>query len=397
LPQGEVPKYRGAPPGFWELWNSEKKAGVTIHFVDEGVDTGPIIDQQTVPIFEYDNLLSLQAKLGEVSLTLYPNAIRQIAAGNNKRVIQECDAGKQYSFPTLEQRIQLWLKIARRQFNIVKFVKTVLKAILTPMTLLAIAWKDHLLMANGKGILSVLYYHRITNICKDGMTVTIEDFENQIRYLKKHYKIVSAADLTQFLNANNGKLIQAKMVLLTFDDGYEDNYTNALPILETYSCPAIFFVSTGLIGNEKQFEHDHKLQPQLKFRKMTWEQLKHARHSNVEIGVHTHSHADLGELPLEKSVEEIETSINEYVKHLGEKPKFMSYPFGLKKDITADVVKYIEDSEPITALFSAYGMKNLSVLNIFDIKRLNIGTNDKGLAFSLKVEGGYSYLLSPHN
>ena len=71
----------------------------------------------------------------------------------------------------------------------------------------------------------------------------------------------------------------------------------------------------------------------------------------------------------------------------------MSYPFGGKEDIREDVVKYIRDHRNITALFSAYGGKNITPIKRYDIKRINIGSKDKGLVFWFKVGGGFKSLF----
>jgi peptidoglycan/xylan/chitin deacetylase (PgdA/CDA1 family) len=368
---------------------------VTLHFVDEGVDTGDVILQKLIPIFAYDNLNSIQMKLNEVSLSLYPEAIKQIYSGSNMRIKQPLNTGKQYFSPTLKQRFRLFFKIKKSQFNKLKFIKIIAKKIILPLIVLLIWLRDSYLCIKGKNILSILYFHRVTNICKDGMTIDLEAFEKQIRFLKKHYQIISAEMINNWIKAENkdDNLKGKKGILITFDDGYEDNFTNALPILKRYLCPAIFFVSTGFIGNEKQFDHDSKLYPQLTFKKMSWEQLKCAAGFGIEVGIHTDRHADLGAVSFEEAIKEIKTSITKYENHIGKKPVFMSYPFGGKANITKEVVIYIKNETTIKALFSAYGGKIISPIDRFNLKRINIGSNDRGLNFLVKIEGGLQTLL----
>jgi peptidoglycan/xylan/chitin deacetylase (PgdA/CDA1 family)/folate-dependent phosphoribosylglycinamide formyltransferase PurN len=398
LHQGKVPEYRGAPPGFWEVWNQEKEVGVTIHFVNEGVDTGDVVLQELIPIFEYDDLHSIQIKLDEVSLSLYPEAVKQIAAGSYMRIKQPQNTGKQYFFPTLTQRVRLFFKIKKKQFSTFAFIKTIAKKVIFLLFLLLIWIRDSYLRKKGKNILSILYFHRVTNICKDGMTIDLEAFEKQIRFAKKHYHILSAEMISDWIETENegDNLKGRKGILITFDDGYEDNFINALPILKRYSCPAIFFVSTGFIGNEKQFDHDSKLYPQLTFKKMSWEQLKCAASFGIELGIHTDKHADLGALSLEEAIKEIKTSTEKYQYHLGKKPFLMSYPFGGRENITKEIIDYIKKDKVITALFSAYGGKNISPIDKFNLKRINIGSNDIGLNFLLKIEGGFQTLFRPY-
>lgn len=393
LHQGKVPKYRGAPPGFWELWNDEKEVGVTIHFVDEGVDTGDIILQKVVPIFNYDDLSSTQQKLNEVALSLYPEAIRQIATETNKRIKQTSGVGKQYLFPTLKERLHLFYKIKKHQFNTYEFLKGIAKKIFFTLVLFIIWLRDLYLRKKGGNTLSVLYYHRVTDVCQDGMTIDVESFEKQIRFLKNNYQILSAKDLKDWIDEKT-TIKGKKGCLITFDDGYEDNYINALPILQKYACSAIYFVSTGLIGNEKQFEHDNVLYPRLTFKHMTWKQLQNAINSNIEIGIHTDTHANLGKVSFQTAINEIEASIEKHKTHFGNKSIYMSYPFGQKKDITQDVVDYIRNHKDITALFSAYGGKNISPIDKYDIKRINVGIGNKGLIFWYYVQGGLKTLTS---
>lgn len=396
LHQGEVPKYRGAPPGFWELWNKEKQVGVTVHFVDKGVDTGDIILQEIVPIFEYDNFRTTMRKLSEISLSLYPEAIRIIASGKYRRIKQPQGTGKQYYFPTLKQRAILFASILCRQLNVISVFKNILKKMLFLTILCIIQVRDFHLRMRGRNILSILYYHRVTDICQDGMTIGVQEFEKQIRFLKKHYHIILPSDLHKWLG-QDGNLKGEKGLLITFDDGYEDNYINALPILKKYSCPAIIFIPTAFVGNEKQFEHDSELQPELQFRKMDWDQLKDAILYNIAIGIHSDTHCNLGNVSYHEGVREIETSIKKYVDNMGKRPVFMSYPFGGKQDITARLVDYVKNHQMIKALFSAFGNKNISPIDKYNIKRINIGSKDNDLlTFWYKTEGELRTLSNPY-
>ena|SRR3989338_9195380 len=76
-----LPKYPGAHAIKDAFRAKEKETGVTIHFVDEGVDTGPIILQRAVPIHLDDTLELLEARVHAVEYELYPEAIRLFLAG----------------------------------------------------------------------------------------------------------------------------------------------------------------------------------------------------------------------------------------------------------------------------------------------------------------------------
>ena len=96
----------------------------------------------------------------------------------------------------------------------------------------------------------ILLYHRVANLEIDPqlLAVSVVNFEKQIKYLKENFEILRFED--------NWENIDRPSVVVTFDDGYLDNLVNAKPILEQYDVPATIFVSTGNIGNNKEFWWD---------------------------------------------------------------------------------------------------------------------------------------------
>ncbi|MGB5435100.1 MAG: polysaccharide deacetylase family protein, partial [Maribacter sp.] len=101
----------------------------------------------------------------------------------------------------------------------------------------------------------VLMYHRVCNLETDPwqLAVSPKNFESQIKALKKNFNVLPVSDLVEQLTA--GK-IEPNSIYITFDDAYRDNYLNAKPVLETYDCPATFFIPTSYIGKEQLFWWD---------------------------------------------------------------------------------------------------------------------------------------------
>jgi peptidoglycan/xylan/chitin deacetylase (PgdA/CDA1 family)/CelD/BcsL family acetyltransferase involved in cellulose biosynthesis len=95
----------------------------------------------------------------------------------------------------------------------------------------------------------ILYYHRVNN---DGdpffPAISTALFEQEMRYLAKHYKVVSLSDLLTRLVDGPPE----RTLAITFDDGYLDNYENAFPVLEKYGLPATIFLTTGSIDDSHQ-------------------------------------------------------------------------------------------------------------------------------------------------
>ena len=107
--------------------------------------------------------------------------------------------------------------------------------------------------------LSVLTYHRFPDVSgldpfDDGVIdTTAEEFETHVSCLKRHFTIVGADELGAF---GRGAKLPPHPVAITFDDGYLDCYTQALPILQRHGCRAIFFVPTSIISERKLYWWD---------------------------------------------------------------------------------------------------------------------------------------------
>lgn len=98
----------------------------------------------------------------------------------------------------------------------------------------------------------ILSYHGVTDQEKpdglenyDGKHLSIEKFEMQLKYLKKHYSVIPLRDYLQ--RRLQGLEVPLYSVILTFDDGYESNYSLAFPLLKKYALPATIFLTTNFL------------------------------------------------------------------------------------------------------------------------------------------------------
>ncbi|RPI79645.1 MAG: hypothetical protein EHM45_02120 [Desulfobacteraceae bacterium] len=89
----------------------------------------------------------------------------------------------------------------------------------------------------------ILFYHRV-NTSKNPFIIDPAQFEVQIRYLAGHFNILG---LSEFLDLIAGRKPIRNGLLITFDDGYQDNYTHAYPVLKKYGLPAAIFLTTDFI------------------------------------------------------------------------------------------------------------------------------------------------------
>ena len=125
-------------------------------------------------------------------------------------------------------------------------------------------------------------YHRIADIPGDRNSLPVEKFIEQLEYLHHNgYQTVTMNDV--YMHYTKQKKLPTKSVLLTFDDGYKDNYITALPLLKKYKMSAVVFPISNWIGRENQWEDFHKAATLT----MTLDELKSWQKNGMEIASHT--------------------------------------------------------------------------------------------------------------
>lgn len=184
----------------------------------------------------------------------------------------------------------------------------------------------------------ILLYHRVDSTENDPhlLCVSTKNFYDQIKYVKEKYRVVGLKDLVEELQS--GAIVQ-NTVSITFDDGYADNYYNALPILEKLKVPATFFISTDYIGKRKPFFWDIGVSNKDRGRPLTRNELRGLSKSKfAEIGAHTISHLHLSQQKLgiqENEIVESKLFLEDVVR---KSVDGFSYPFGGKGDFSRQTV-----------------------------------------------------------
>jgi peptidoglycan/xylan/chitin deacetylase (PgdA/CDA1 family) len=165
---------------------------------------------------------------------------------------------------------------------------------------------------NDKGI-PIVMYHSIGYDKGNTARVTKENFKEQMKYLRDNgYVTLTLNDAYDFFIDN--KPVPEKSIILTFDDGYVDNYVEALPILKEFEFKATIFVITSLVDKVPDY--------------MSSKQLKEMQDSGMDIESHTANHEHLKELTYEKQVITLQDSKDFLEKILNKEIQYLAYPFG---------------------------------------------------------------------
>jgi peptidoglycan/xylan/chitin deacetylase (PgdA/CDA1 family) len=174
----------------------------------------------------------------------------------------------------------------------------------------------------------ILMYHSISSYASSKFrpcTVSPETFDEHLFYLDQcHYTPVTVTQFAQAM-ARGGDGLPPRPVILTFDDGYADFYTKALPALKRHGFTATLYVATAFVGGTSRWlQHmGEGMRPML-----TWEQLVEISTSGIECAAHTHTHRPLDMLPLSVVRDEIVRSKDLLEERLGQQVSSFAYPFG---------------------------------------------------------------------
>ncbi|MGN1013867.1 MAG: polysaccharide deacetylase family protein [Butyricicoccus sp.] len=153
--------------------------------------------------------------------------------------------------------------------------------------------------------------------------VSPSELEKQLQYLNENgYTTITFEDLYRIDEIE-------KPVLLTFDDGYDDNYENLYPLLQEYNCKATVFMITHSYEKDVDPAATHK---------MTKKQMQEMSESGlVSIQSHTRTHRRLGELSAEEQEQEMKQSQRKLLQCTGKMPFVLCYPEGSYNDSTLDI------------------------------------------------------------
>lgn len=174
----------------------------------------------------------------------------------------------------------------------------------------------------------ILMYHSISSQANPRFrpsTVSPETFEKHLSYLEQcHYTSLTVTQFVQAM-ARGGTGLPSRPVILTFDDGYADFYTHALPALQRHGLTATLYIVTAFVGSTSHWvEHiGEGMRPLL-----TWAQLAEINASGIECGAHTHTHRPLDMLPPSVARDEIVRSKELLEEHLGQQVSSFAYPYG---------------------------------------------------------------------
>lgn len=272
-------------------------------------------------------------------------------------------------------------------------------------------------LSPGKGCVPVLCYHRVLpDLVEDPeeplYTLLPEQFEAQLALLAREgWRTLS---LEEFTAAARGLLpVPPKAVLLTFDDGYADFCRVAWPLARKYGLRLNLFLTTGFVDRPKtlfmarQGYHfcrpeetgeeipppwrDHaRLFPEL-WRPLTWQEVRGLHQTGVGLGLHGHTHTDLGRLPAAAAMAEVEAGLRLMEGHLHIRPQSLALPYGGHASVPWAALPCLTALGIALIFTTIYGRPRLSGPPLL-LPRLLVLQQDTLDDFRRKLTGAYDFL-----
>jgi peptidoglycan/xylan/chitin deacetylase (PgdA/CDA1 family) len=213
----------------------------------------------------------------------------------------------------------------------------------------------------------IVAFHRIQDTPDAyGLTTSASMLARHCRFFRRHFRVIALRELVDRLE--RGVTVD-RTLAITFDDGYRDNFENAAPVLERLKLPATFFVVTRWMGTDVVPWWDRQLGVAHPW--MTWDQVRSLHQRGFDIGAHTQTHADLGQISGVDARDEIVGSKVELERQLGAPVELFAYPYGGRDNLTESNRQQVR-AAGFRCCCSAAGGINASGTDPFLLRRIPI-------------------------
>jgi len=232
------------------------------------------------------------------------------------------------------------------------------------------------------GTARILYYHRIED--EDHRScVRPAAFAAQMAHLRREgYNLMALGAVREHLDVHRS--FPERTVLVTFDDGFEDNYHHAFPILEKEDIPATLFLTTGFLDTrELPVLRDRSGVPAL-----SWSQVAEMARHGVELGAHTVTHPNLTALDDESLEREVRTCRAQIEQRTERRVRAFCYPRG---DFDPRVKAAVREAGYDLACTTMEGCVTPAT-HPFSLRRTFIANDDTMRDFRHKLEGSFDLL-----
>lgn len=428
----DVDRYRGTPPGFWEIVHGEPETGAILQRLTERLDGGVVLRRGSWPTLHHSYRENRDRAY--VESAAWPAEVARDLLRGEAPYLDEPPAKTSapiYLAPSNRETLSFLGKVAIGKADAMRRATRSKRALAADAA--TISGITRVLETVGRqSALVVLNYHRVGDPARtpydpDVFSATVPGFDEQVKALRRRYAIVSLAEAAEIVAGRARGLA----VLLTFDDGYVDSYENAFPVLRAHGVPATFFVVTSLVGTHAISIWDRIAYAVRRTRRsavrvgapydltldlrdesrltatrqaldcfrsprttdpehfvsalfeaceigppdaserlfLSWAEAAEMVKGGMDFGSHTHTHPILAKLPFAEQVEELATSRRVLAEKLGVDAIGCAYPDGAAAAYNRDTFAAMREAGYRMGFTFFGGVNHLPVASPFDVKR----------------------------
>ena len=253
------------------------------------------------------------------------------------------------------------------------------RKILTGLVILAFAVLSfYFFYMRPRRVIPILMYHSVSNDEGGTLHVTPENFSRQMTFLHKNgYSVLSLDDLVRGIKKGTGFV--PGTVVITFDDGYEDNYLHAFPVLSKYDMPAIIFLVTSYVDTRDGY--------------LRWDQVRLMMKNGIDFGGHTKSNVYLPSVDDTRRLREEVAGCKEDIEFkTGREVEYFCYPIG---GFNKKVKNAVKKAGYKGACTTNRGFDRFN-RDVYELNRIKITNSDMNepFHFRAKLSGYYNIFRS---
>jgi len=247
----------------------------------------------------------------------------------------------------------------------------------------------------------VLCYHRVLpcppSSPPPAYAVTPEQFRDQMSLLAREG--FTSLTLEEFYEAaRSDRELPRRSALITFDDGFADNYLIAWPIAREFGIKLNLFLCTSLIAGEQveafnrpsaadranRKEFPHLWQP------LTWAQVREMSTAEVGVGFHSHTHRNLGKLSAAEITDDAAKGLALFAEELGDPPECFAFPYGHYGSYSVEAISALKERG--LEMFFTTELGRTPPHSANPISRIVVHPEDDVQSFRRKLYGGYDWM-----
>ncbi len=322
----------------------------TVEYFARGSDRACLLASLSLPSKTHDGRLGRTLKSDLIADDLLLQAAKSLGRGSEAQASKEVKEWIQrVLFPYLDQFEARSRNSSASPLRYRSILGLCLQSLLSSPWVMSRNWYRRL---QSRYPVTILAHHLVSE-CPHRMGISTEDFWRLIHFLQRHYRIVSLFDADRSLRSGS---VSAPTVVLTFDDGYCDNFIALRAVAEETGAPVVMFLATQPIEARQEFDHDLAAGTR-GFFPLTWDQIEDWSRRGVEFGSHTRTHFDCGSSDRSRLEQEITSSRTDLESRLGRPSRFFAFPFGKRENMSAEAMQIAASTYSI--FLSSFGGENL--------------------------------------